>query len=78
MGKDKIGKRLLENKGALPDRAKADLEENVETYKLLIYKMAHKYVRNRVEYEDLIQEALLGLLLACRDYDPSRSEDFHT
>jgi RNA polymerase sigma factor (sigma-70 family) len=53
-------------------------QEKVPQYLQLIYKMAHKYVRHRVEYDDLVQEALWGLAEACRDYDPDRSEDFHT
>lgn len=61
-----------------PEEAKQDLRKNIENYKRLIFKMARKYVRNRVEHEDLVQEAMFGLLLACRDFDPSRSRDFHT
>lgn len=62
----------------LPDRVKKDLQEYIEDYKLLILRMAHKYVRNRVEYDDLVQEGLIGLVLADRDFDPTRSNDFHT
>lgn len=63
---------------ALPEKAKRDVEEHYEKYLRLIQKMAHKYKRNRVEYDDLVQEALFGLVLACRDFDPKRSTDFHT
>ena len=69
---------LSDDTSALPETAKQDIQQNIEKYKRLIHKMARKYVRNRVEYEDLIQEALFGLMLACRDFDPSRSNDFHT
>lgn len=62
----------------LSEAVRKTLCEKVEVYKRLISKMAHKYVRSRVEYDDLVQEALYGLALACRDFDPSRSEDFHT
>ena len=81
MGRDKIEddlERLLKNTKELPESAKKDLEEKLPSYKKLIHKMAHKYVRNRVEYDDLVQEALYGFMLACRDFDPSRSDDFHT
>ncbi len=70
--------KLIENKASLPVRARKDLETHIEEYKRLIAKMAHKYVRNRVEYDDLTQEAMIGLILADRDFDETRSSDFHT
>lgn len=69
---------LLIGSKALPEAARQDVEEHYDEYRRLIQKMAHKYVRNRVEYDDLVQEALVGLVLACRDFDPERSSDFHT
>ncbi len=63
---------------SLPEEAKADVVKHIASYERLIYKMARKYVRNRVEFDDLIQEALTGLILACRDFDPERSTNFHT
>lgn len=69
---------LIKNKDALPERARKDLVEHIRDYQRLIMKMAHKYVRNRVEYDDLVQEAMIGLMMADRDFDPTRSEDFHT
>lgn len=75
-GKDKI-KKLLVDSGVLPPAAQKDVVEHYGEYKRLIGKMARKYVRDRVEYEDLIQEAAIGLILACRQYDPSRSDNFH-
>ena len=78
---EEVGEKLeniLASGGDLPKRAKEDLEQRIEEYKRLIGRMARKYVRNRVEYEDLIQEAIIGLILADRNYDPKRSEDFHT
>jgi RNA polymerase sigma factor (sigma-70 family) len=76
-----LGEKLdrLKNKNSnLPPYVKKDLKKNIEKYKRLILRMAQKYVRNRVEFEDLIQEALIGLVLADRDFDPSRSRNFHT
>ena len=73
-----VEKKLEETKKSLPERAKKDLEENIKNYKRLIMKMARKYVRNRVEYDDLIQEAMIGLILADRDFDETRSNNFHT
>ncbi len=76
-----VGKKLEElinKKGALPERVRKDLEEHMVEYHKLILKMARRYVRSRVEYADLVQEALYGLMLAERDFDPSRSTDFHT
>jgi len=69
---------LVRQDSALPERAHKDLEKHINDYKRLILKMAHKYVRNRVEYEDLAQEAMIGLIQADRDFDPTRSSDFHT
>lgn len=81
MSKEKVEgdlENILKNAKQLPESARKDLEEKLPNYKKLIHKMAHKYVRNRVEYDDLVQEALYGFMLACRDFDPSRSDDFHT
>lgn len=69
---------LASKKGSLPERARKDLETHITEYHRLILKMARKYVRSRVEYPDLVQEAMIGLILADRDFDPSRSTDFHT
>jgi len=71
-------RNIMKNVKPLPESARKDLEEKLPSYKKLIHKMAHKYVRNRVEYDDLVQEALYGFMLACRDFDPERSNDFHT
>lgn len=73
-----ILEELIKNKESLPERARKDLVTHIHEYKRLILKMAHKYVRNRVEYDDLVQEAMIGLIMADRDFDPSRSNDFHT
>lgn len=63
---------------SLSTRAKKDLEKNIEDYKRLVARMAYKYRRNRVEYEDLMQEAMVGLILADREFDETRSKNFHT
>lgn len=63
---------------SLSTRAKKDLENNIEDYKRLVARMAYKYRRNRVEYEDLMQEAMVGLILADREFDETRSKNFHT
>lgn len=54
------------------------LTEKIKEYKRLISNMAYKYVRGRAEYEDLIQEAFVGLVIAGDNFDESRSEDFRT
>ena len=78
-------KQVEQTKGALkrvtnslPKEKQAEVVKHIAAYERLIYKMARKYVRNRVEFDDLIQEALTGLILACRDFDPERSTNFHT
>ena len=70
--------KLIKTSKQLPEEAKRDLERKLPKYEKLIKKMAHKYVRARVEYDDLVQEALMGFMLACRDFNPERSNDFHT
>lgn len=60
-------------------KLKENIPENwLEQYTEQIRKMAHKYCRARVEYEDLVQEGLIGLLKAVEDYNPERSSDFRT
>lgn len=70
--------KIVRNIKELPEEARKDIEKKLPKYERLIYKMARKYVRNRVEYDDLVQEAMYGFMQACRDFDPSRSPDFHT
>ena len=65
-------------KESLPKRAREDLEHHIDKYKKLILKIAHKYKRSRVEIEDLCQEAYIGLVLADRDFDETRSSNFHS
>lgn len=48
-------------------------EELFEKNTLMAYKIANKYRTNyQKEYEDIKQEALLGLWKACQGYDESR------
>lgn len=55
------------------------LEYYIQQYNGLIYKMARKYVRgHQVELEDLVQEGRIGLAMAVRDFDETRSSDFQT
>jgi len=78
VAENKEDKALLTKTKALPEQARKDVERHYDEYLRLIQKMAHKYKRTRVEYDDLVQEALFGLVLACRDFNPERSTDFHT
>lgn len=75
--KDKL-EPLLSVKETLPKRAREDLERHVDNYKNLILKIAHKYKRSRVEIEDLCQEAYIGLVIADREFDETRSSNFHS
>lgn len=71
--------KMMLSDRSIPEEVRKNVEKHYDKYYSLIKKMAHKYVRgHRVEYDDLIQEALIGLVLAYKDFDPSRSEDFHT
>jgi RNA polymerase sigma factor (sigma-70 family) len=81
-----IGKHLE----ALADREENLSEEEKENFKRWIRRaynlipiMAHKYKRNRVEYDDLVQEALIGLAFAIKDFRRERAKGppqdaFHT
>ena len=49
-------------------------EEAIEKYKRLVYWIARSYAyRSPVDYEDLAQEGFLGLLIALRNFDSSKS-----
>lgn len=61
-----------------PQGAQEQVRQNIKGYERLISKMARKYVRPRVEFDDLVQEGMIGLMLACRDFNPERSTAFHT
>lgn len=54
-----------------------DEEQAVKQFIRLILVIARKYVRHNVEYEDLIQHGLIGLIEAVRNFDPSRSTNFN-
>lgn len=60
------------------EEIKLILNKRVKEYSQLISQMAMKYRRNRVEHADLVQEGMIGLILAVRGFKPQRSPDFHT
>ncbi|HEC63679.1 MAG TPA: sigma-70 family RNA polymerase sigma factor [bacterium] len=51
-------------------------EEAIKQYIRLILKIAKKYVREGVDYEDLISWGLIGLIEAVRNFDITRSTNF--
>lgn len=53
-----------------------DLETLVKQNLALAYSIANKYARRGLSLEDLRQEALVGILLAARHYNPSREASF--
>ena len=55
---------------------KTDEEKALKKYVKLLLVIARKYVRQNVEYEDLIMEGMRGLMEAVKHYDPTRSTNF--
>ncbi len=53
-----------------------DEEKALKQYIRLILMIAKKYVRNNVEYEDLIMAGSIGLVEAVRHFDITRSTNF--
>lgn len=51
-------------------------EKALKQYIRLVLKIAQKYVRNNVEYEDLIMAGATGLVEAVRHFDVTRSTNF--
>ncbi|MCK5017464.1 MAG: sigma-70 family RNA polymerase sigma factor [Candidatus Peribacteraceae bacterium] len=58
--------------------ATSDEEKALKQYIKLILVIARKYVRNNVEYEDVIVAGIIGLIESVRHFDPSRSTNFNT
>ncbi len=71
-------KELTEQKqlGNAP-ATESEVTEMVVKYLPLVKSIAGKY-RGRVEYEDLVQEGLIGLLSAIRNYSPQKGASFST
>jgi len=57
--------------------ASTDEEKALKKYIKLILVIARKYVRQSVEYEDLIMHGVIGLIEAVRNFDPTRSTNFN-
>lgn len=57
---------------------KTEKDEILKNYIRLILILARKYVRQGVEYEDLISVGIVGLLEAHKNFDSKRSENFKT
>ncbi len=53
-------------------------ERMIEANLGLVYKMAHSYVGRGLEFEDLVQEGTLGLMLAVEKFDFARGLKFST
>jgi len=58
-------------------KANSDEEKALKQYIRLILVIARKYVRNNVEYEDLIMHGVIGLIEAVRHFDITRSTNFN-
>jgi len=50
----------------------------VRRYRHLVYRVASAHTGRGVEFEDLMQEGMCGLVLAARRYDPGRGVAFST
>ncbi len=53
-----------------------DKFENIERFFLLVEKIARKYTKSKVEFEDLRQQGMIGLLEAFEAYNPEEKETF--
>ncbi|MFO8144256.1 MAG: sigma-70 family RNA polymerase sigma factor [Candidatus Syntrophosphaera sp.] len=56
--------------------AEKDIGAIVNEYTPLAYGMAKKYTNRGLSLEDLRQEALIGVMLAARHYDPGQGASF--
>lgn len=50
----------------------------VVEYKSLVHGIAAKYKKSGLDKDDLVQEGMLGLLEACKRYEPDRNLQFST
>lgn len=57
---------------------KNDVEKDIQSCVRLILALARKYVRDGVEYEDLVQQAIFRVLNARDKYDKKKSGSFLT
>lgn len=53
-----------------------DEVDALKAYKPLIAKIARQYETANLEFEDLMQEGSIGLINACRKFDPDRGSSF--
>ncbi len=63
---------------ALRDGDQKAMEQIIERYKALVRKKAGSMFILGADKEDLIQEGMIGLFKAVRDYDPGRDASFST
>ena len=63
---------------ALRDGDGKAIDQIIERYKGLVRKKAGSMFILGADKEDLIQEGMIGLFKAVRDYDPGRDASFHT
>ena len=56
----------------------ASVAAGIKKYQPLLYKEASQYVNNKIEYEDLIQEGMIGLIMAINGYDERKNVLFST
>jgi len=50
------------------------LTQTVVQYRRLVFKIAKRYRRKGIEFEDLVQEGYVGLIHAYETYDPTQSK----
>ncbi|MBR1909608.1 MAG: sigma-70 family RNA polymerase sigma factor [Lachnospiraceae bacterium] len=63
---------------ALRDGDGKAIDQIIDRYKDLVRKKAGSMFILGADKEDLIQEGMIGLFKAVRDYDPGRDASFHT
>lgn len=57
-------------------RADAEINKLVLSYRRLGFSLARKFINSGMQFEDLIQEANLGLIIAAEKFDPKRNNNF--
>src|ERR1043166_5521291 len=50
------------------------IQQHIKT----VYWIAHKYKSNQIPFEDLVQEGVIGLILAKDKYDKTKGASFRT
>lgn len=81
--KSNLGHSTLEQDIFLSSQLKTNkrqkaLDEFIENHMLVVHKLCKNYTWSNLDYEDLVQVGIEGLIAAAETYDPSKGFKFHT